>query len=265
MRPSPTSAPRSPRSWPRTDRRRASWAGIPSPALRRRHLVPHASAGDGSRALSLPARLRLLPRGRPGGGRPGRARPPARAHQSSAARAREPASEPGRRTAGRGPRAARRGGGVVPRHDARGGREPAHLGGHLPRERADAPRGALGAPAPGRAAGDCARRRRRGLPRPLDRRGGREPPPPAAGRVRRRRHAAARARPRSRSAGSARRITQALGAERINIEDFELRHDSPERGGVVTLLVAGEVQAQRAAALLEGQGYGVDVSPALEE
>src|SRR5438105_9635008 len=60
-------------------------------------------------------------------------------------------------------------------------------------------------------------------------------------------------------------ITQALGAERINIEDFELRHDSPERGGVLTLLVAGEAEAARAAALLEGQGYGVDVSPALEE
>ena len=34
-------------------------------------------------------------------------------------------------------------------------------------------------------------------------------------------------------------ITQALGAERINIEDFELRHFSPERGGVLTMLVSG--------------------------
>ena len=32
-------------------------------------------------------------------------------------------------------------------------------------------------------------------------------------------------------------ITQALGAERINIEDFELRHFSPERGGVLLILV----------------------------
>ena len=46
-------------------------------------------------------------------------------------------------------------------------------------------------------------------------------------------------------------ITQALGAERINIEDFELQHVSPERGGTLTLLVAGEGEAQRAAALLE--------------
>src|ERR671933_3034025 len=45
-------------------------------------------------------------------------------------------------------------------------------------------------------------------------------------------------------------ITQALGAERINIEDFELHHQSPERGGVITILVAGEGQAARAAALL---------------
>jgi prephenate dehydrogenase len=58
-------------------------------------------------------------------------------------------------------------------------------------------------------------------------------------------------------------ITQALGAERINIEDFELQHHSPERGGVLAVLVAGEDEAARAAALLEGQGYGVDVSPAL--
>ena len=59
-------------------------------------------------------------------------------------------------------------------------------------------------------------------------------------------------------------ITQALGAERINIEDFELRHFSPERGGVLTMLVSGEDEAARAAALLEAQGYGVSVSPVLE-
>ena len=58
-------------------------------------------------------------------------------------------------------------------------------------------------------------------------------------------------------------ITQALGAQRINIEDFELHHVSPERGGTLTLLVTGEREAQRAAALLESQGYGVVVSPVL--
>jgi prephenate dehydrogenase len=58
-------------------------------------------------------------------------------------------------------------------------------------------------------------------------------------------------------------ITQALGAERINIEDFELHHASPERGGTLTVLVTGESEALRAAALLEGQGYGVVVSPVL--
>jgi len=60
-------------------------------------------------------------------------------------------------------------------------------------------------------------------------------------------------------------ITQALGAERINIEDFELQHHSPERGGTLTVLVAGEQEAERAAALLEAQGYGVIVAPALDE
>jgi prephenate dehydrogenase len=60
-------------------------------------------------------------------------------------------------------------------------------------------------------------------------------------------------------------ITQALGAQRINIEDFELHHVSPERGGTLTLLVAGRAEAERAAALLESQGYGVVVSPVLSE
>lgn len=60
-------------------------------------------------------------------------------------------------------------------------------------------------------------------------------------------------------------ITQALGAEQINIEDFELQHMSPERGGTLNVLVAGEEPARRAAALLEAQGYAVIVSLALEE
>ncbi len=59
-------------------------------------------------------------------------------------------------------------------------------------------------------------------------------------------------------------ITQALGAERINIEDFELRHFSPERGGVLTMLVSGEGEARRAADLLEAQGYGVVIAPVME-
>jgi hypothetical protein len=60
-------------------------------------------------------------------------------------------------------------------------------------------------------------------------------------------------------------ITQALGAERINIEDFELRHESPERGGALAILISGEQEARRAAALLEAQGYGVLVSPVIDE
>ncbi|HEX5469386.1 MAG TPA: prephenate dehydrogenase/arogenate dehydrogenase family protein [Gaiellaceae bacterium] len=60
-------------------------------------------------------------------------------------------------------------------------------------------------------------------------------------------------------------ITQALGAEQINIEDFELQHLSPDRGGTLSVLVAGEGEASRAAALLEAQGYSVIVSPAFED
>ena len=38
------------------------------------------------------------------------------------------------------------------------------------------------------------------------------------------------------------RITQILGAAQINLEDFELRHVSPEYGGVLVILVAGSRQ-----------------------
>ena len=60
-------------------------------------------------------------------------------------------------------------------------------------------------------------------------------------------------------------IAQALGAERINIEDFDFQHISPERGGTMTLLVTGEENAARAVELLEAQGYGVVVSAVLDE
>jgi prephenate dehydrogenase len=60
-------------------------------------------------------------------------------------------------------------------------------------------------------------------------------------------------------------IFQALGAERINVEDFELDHVSAERGGTLTVLVSGEGEAERAAQLLESQGYGVVSSPVIEE
>jgi prephenate dehydrogenase len=60
-------------------------------------------------------------------------------------------------------------------------------------------------------------------------------------------------------------ITQALGAERINIEDFELQHMSPDRGGTLSVLITGEDEARRAAKLLEAQGYGVVIAPVLAE
>ena len=167
-------------------------------------------------------------------------------------------------TRDRGTRAARRGRRVAARHDARRRREPAHLGRHLPRERGT--RCASRSPSTGAASSSS---------RP------RSPPAtPASSR-------AGSARRRATGAGCSRRpiadpgelhqlrvhvpdrpgvlagITQALGAERINIEDFELHHVSPERGGTLTLLVTGEGEAERAAALLEAQGYGVLVSPVL--
>jgi prephenate dehydrogenase len=60
-------------------------------------------------------------------------------------------------------------------------------------------------------------------------------------------------------------ITRVLGAERINIEDFEMQHVSPDRGGSLSIVIAGEGEAHRAADLLKAQGYGVVVSDILEE
>jgi prephenate dehydrogenase len=60
-------------------------------------------------------------------------------------------------------------------------------------------------------------------------------------------------------------IFQALGAERINVADFEMEHLSHDRGGTLTILVAGEQEAARAADLLEAQGYGAVVAPVIDE
>ena len=60
-------------------------------------------------------------------------------------------------------------------------------------------------------------------------------------------------------------IFHALGAERINVEDFEMDHVSSERGGTLTVLVSGAGEAERAVRLLEGQGYGVVAAPVIEE
>jgi prephenate dehydrogenase len=60
-------------------------------------------------------------------------------------------------------------------------------------------------------------------------------------------------------------IFHALGAERINVEDFELDHVSADRGGTLTMLVAGEGEVARAVELLEQQGYGVVAAPVIDE
>jgi prephenate dehydrogenase len=51
------------------------------------------------------------------------------------------------------------------------------------------------------------------------------------------------------------RITQSLGAAGVNIEDFELRHVSPEYGGVLVILIAGAENAELARNLLRREGY----------
>jgi prephenate dehydrogenase len=51
------------------------------------------------------------------------------------------------------------------------------------------------------------------------------------------------------------RITQILGTAQINLEDFEMRHVSPEYGGVLVILVAGSDNAARARELLRREGF----------
>jgi prephenate dehydrogenase len=51
------------------------------------------------------------------------------------------------------------------------------------------------------------------------------------------------------------RITQTLGAAGINIEDFELRHVSPEYGGVLVVLISGSENLELARTLLRREGY----------
>ena len=60
-------------------------------------------------------------------------------------------------------------------------------------------------------------------------------------------------------------ITQALGAQGINIEDFELHHLSAERGGTVVITIAGEAEAGRAVELLDALGYGAIAVPAVDD
>ena len=110
-----------------------------------------------------------------------------------------------------------------------------------------------------------ARQRRRRLRRELDRRGRyhrrhllAEVYPSMGGLFRLRVHVADQP-------GVLAGITQVLGAERINIEDLEMQHVSPDRGGSLSIVIAGEDEARRAAELLEAQGYGVVVSDILEE
>lgn len=60
-------------------------------------------------------------------------------------------------------------------------------------------------------------------------------------------------------------IFQALGAERLNVADFDFEHLSHDRGGTLTVVIAGAGEAQRAADLLEAQGYGAVLAPVIEE
>jgi len=59
-------------------------------------------------------------------------------------------------------------------------------------------------------------------------------------------------------------VFHALGADSINVEDFELHHESAETGGIVMVTIAGAREAERAVELLDGLGYGAIAAPAVE-
>jgi prephenate dehydrogenase len=59
-------------------------------------------------------------------------------------------------------------------------------------------------------------------------------------------------------------IAQTLSAAGINIEEFSLSHISPERGGEIRIIVAGEASAHRAVELLRADGCLAAHAPVLE-
>ena len=54
--------------------------------------------------------------------------------------------------------------------------------------------------------------------------------------------------------GSISSIVQTLSAGGINMEEFALSHISPERGGELRIVIAGEAAAEQAVALLTATG-----------
>ncbi|MGI9021494.1 MAG: prephenate dehydrogenase/arogenate dehydrogenase family protein [Solirubrobacterales bacterium] len=59
--------------------------------------------------------------------------------------------------------------------------------------------------------------------------------------------------------GTVAEIALALGHERVNIEDMALYPAADLRTGAITLWIAGEPEAERAAAIVRGLGHGVSV------
>ena len=59
--------------------------------------------------------------------------------------------------------------------------------------------------------------------------------------------------------GTVAEIALALGRERVNIEDMALYPAADMRTGAITLWVAGEAEAERAAEVVRGLGHGVSI------
>ena len=59
--------------------------------------------------------------------------------------------------------------------------------------------------------------------------------------------------------GTVAEIALALGRERVNIEDMALYPAADMRTGAITLWIAGEGEAERAASIVEGLGHGASI------
>ena len=208
-------------------------------------MVPHSARGDGPGELPACPRVRARARRHTGGYRLGRARPAGRPDEPSASRAGQPGREPG-------------GAASIEGHDPL-----AAAGGSLRDvSRVAAPIRRSGSTSSSTTATSYSPRSpttagRSSTWRQLEARDGEllgRWIDEAAGNRRRVLRAAYAADPgdlyRVRAhvpdaPGVLASVTQALGAERINIEDFELHHLSPERGGVLGILVAGGAGGKR--------------------
>ena len=61
--------------------------------------------------------------------------------------------------------------------------------------------------------------------------------------------------------GTVAEVALALGREQVNIEDMALQAATDMRTGAISIWIAGESEAERAAEIVRGLGYSVALIP----